>query len=34
VVDVTAPLPDHMRRSFAALGFSEGDKADVALSAL
>ena len=34
VVDVTAPLPDHMRRSFAALGFAECDRADVALSAL
>ena len=28
VVDVTAPLPDHMRRSFAAFGFAEADEAD------
>jgi len=28
VVDVTAPLPDHMQRSFAALGFTESDEAD------
>lgn len=27
-VDVTAPLPDHMRRSFAAFGFSEGRQSD------
>jgi 23S rRNA pseudouridine955/2504/2580 synthase len=34
VVDVTAPLPDHMRRSFAAFGFTEGDEADAGVSAL
>jgi len=34
VVDVTAPLPDHMRRSFAAFGFTEADEADTATSAL
>jgi 23S rRNA pseudouridine955/2504/2580 synthase len=27
-VDVTAPLPEHMRRSFAVLGFAETDEAD------
>jgi 23S rRNA pseudouridine955/2504/2580 synthase len=27
-VDVTAPLPDHMRQSFAAFGFSETDATD------
>jgi 23S rRNA pseudouridine955/2504/2580 synthase len=34
VVDVTAPLPDHMRRSFAAFGFAEADEADAGDSAL
>jgi 23S rRNA pseudouridine955/2504/2580 synthase len=34
VVDVTAPLPDHMRRSFAAFGFAESDGADAGVSAL
>ncbi|MBC8013567.1 MAG: RluA family pseudouridine synthase, partial [Methyloceanibacter sp.] len=28
VVDVTAPLPEHMRRSFGLFGFSEGSAAD------
>ena len=34
VVDVTAPLPDHMRRSFAAFGFAEADATDAGDSAL
>ena len=34
VVDVTAPLPDHMRRSFAAFGFAEADATDAGTSAL
>jgi 23S rRNA pseudouridine955/2504/2580 synthase len=29
VVDVTAPLPDHMRQSFALFGFQEGREADL-----
>jgi 23S rRNA pseudouridine955/2504/2580 synthase len=33
VVDVTAPLPDHMQRSFAAFGFAESDEADRGTSA-
>jgi len=28
VVDVTAPLPDHMRQSFTLFGFDEGDSAE------
>ena len=28
VVDVTAPLPGHMRQSFALFGFNEGDSAE------
>jgi 23S rRNA pseudouridine955/2504/2580 synthase len=28
VVDVTAPLPEHMRQSFASFGFDEGDSAE------
>jgi 23S rRNA pseudouridine955/2504/2580 synthase len=34
VVDVTAPLPDHMRRSFAAFGFAEAEDVDAGSSAL
>src|SRR5262249_51411303 len=34
VVDVTAPLPEHLRRSFATFGFAESDAADVGSSAL
>jgi 23S rRNA pseudouridine955/2504/2580 synthase len=34
VVDVTAPLPDHMRRSLAAFGFAEADETDAGTSAL
>ena len=34
VVDVTAALPEHMRASFAAFGFTEGDEADAEASAL
>jgi len=29
VVDVTAPLSDHMRQSFALFGFQEGRDADL-----
>ena len=34
VVDVTAPLPDHMRQSFAAFGFAETDEPDTGAGAL
>jgi 23S rRNA pseudouridine955/2504/2580 synthase len=34
VVDVTAPLPEHMRQSFALFGFTEGDYAEKGPSAL
>ena len=34
VVDVTAPLPDHMRRSFAAFGFAEAEETDAGDGAL
>jgi 23S rRNA pseudouridine955/2504/2580 synthase len=34
VVDITAPLPDHMRRSFAAFGFTEADETETGTSAL
>ena len=34
VVDVTAPLPDHMLASFAAFGFAERDEADAGAGAL
>jgi 23S rRNA pseudouridine955/2504/2580 synthase len=34
VVDVTAPLPDHMLASFAAFGFAEADEADQGTGAL
>ncbi len=34
VVDVTAPLPPHMRQSFAIFGFDEGDHAEKGASAL
>ena len=34
VVDVTAPLPEHMQRSFQAFGFAEAREADEAPSAL
>ena len=34
VVDVTAPLPEHMRQSFALFGFAEGDYAEKGLAAL
>ena len=34
IVDVTAPLPDHMLASFAAFGFAEGDEADAGDGAL
>src|SRR5262245_21901465 len=34
VVDITAPLPEHLRRSFAAFGFAVSDAADVGSSAL
>jgi 23S rRNA pseudouridine955/2504/2580 synthase len=34
VVDVTAPLPAHMRQSFALFGFDEGDYAEKELGAL
>src|SRR6476619_3671294 len=33
VLDVTAPLPDHMQRSFAAFGFAESEEADGGTSA-
>jgi 23S rRNA pseudouridine955/2504/2580 synthase len=33
-VDVTAPLPEHMRRSFAAFGFAEADAAEEDVRAL
>jgi 23S rRNA pseudouridine955/2504/2580 synthase len=28
VVDVTAPLPEHMRQSFALFGFGEAERSD------
>ena len=28
VVDVTAPLPEHMRQSFALFGFAEAERSD------
>jgi 23S rRNA pseudouridine955/2504/2580 synthase len=34
VIDVTAPLPAHMRQSFALFGFGEGDYAEKVLGAL
>ena len=34
VVDVTAPLPEHMRQSFALFGFDEGDATDQGFGAL
>jgi 23S rRNA pseudouridine955/2504/2580 synthase len=34
VVDVTAPLPEHMRRSFASFGFAEAREADEGVRAL
>jgi 23S rRNA pseudouridine955/2504/2580 synthase len=34
IVDVTAPLPEHMRASLAAFGFAERDEADQGAGAL
>jgi 23S rRNA pseudouridine955/2504/2580 synthase len=34
LVDVTAPLPEHMRRSFAAFGFAEPGEAEEEFRAL